>query len=156
MSFWHSVGVFEHFSCSARRALVLAQVEARQMHDCVIHPEHLLLGLLREDEGIAARALSDTGADYDRVRDFIRVNNERTGRESGPEGLSKCAMNIIDRCVGISWAQADGSIGTECLLVALLEEEDETTEAVLAELDITPQEVMLRAESLLAERRSDF
>ena len=52
----------------------------------------------------------------------------------------------------ISWAQADGDLDTEHLLAALLEQDDETTEAVLAGLDITPEEVMQRVDALLAER----
>ena len=52
----------------------------------------------------------------------------------------------------ISWANTDGGIDTEHLLVALLEREDETTEAVLAQLDINPEEVMQRVDALLAQR----
>jgi ATP-dependent Clp protease ATP-binding subunit ClpA len=56
----------------------------------------------------------------------------------------------------ISWAQADGAIETEHLLVALLEQGDEATEAVLAELDVTPEEVVQRLDQLLAERTLRF
>ena len=74
--FWHPGGMFEHFTDGARRILVLAQEEARNLHDGPIGPEHLLLGMLREGEGIAARALWDAGADYHGTREVIE---ERDG-----------------------------------------------------------------------------
>ena len=147
------VGVFEHFPDSARRILVLAQVEARSLHDSSIGPEHLLLGMLREGEGMANKALSDAGADYYRARAVIEEHKrQQTGRGSGTEPFSEATMRVMERSLQISWAQADGGIDTEHVLVALLEEGDETTEAVLAALDITPEEVVQRVDALLAER----
>jgi hypothetical protein len=150
---WHPGGVFEHFTDGARRTLVLAQEEARNLHDSSIGPEHLLLGMLREGEGIAAEALSGTGADYYRTRELIEEHDRpRTGRGSGSGPFSKGTMRIMERSLRISWVHADGGIDTEHLLVALLEQEDETTEDVLAALDITPEEVVQRIDALLAER----
>jgi hypothetical protein len=145
--------MFEYFTDGARRILVLAQVEARNLHDSSIGPEHLLLGMLREGECIAAKALSDAGADYYRARAVIEEHkHQQTGRGTGPEPLSKATIRVMERSLQISWAQADGGIDTEHLLVALLEQEDETTEAVLAGLDVTPEEVVQRVDALLAER----
>ena len=151
------VGMFEHFTDGARRILVLAQVETRSLHDSSIGPEHLLLGMLREDAGIAAKALLDAGADYYRARAVIEEHkHQQTGRGTGPEPLSKATIRVMERSLQISWAQADGGIDTEHLLVALLEQEDETTEAVLAGLDVTPEEVVQRVDTLLAERTLRF
>jgi ATP-dependent Clp protease ATP-binding subunit ClpA len=58
----------------------------------------------------------------------------------------------MERSLQISWAQADAGIDTEHLLVALLEQDDDAMEAVLAGLNITPEEVMQRVDALLAER----
>ena len=147
------VGMFEYFTDGARRILVLAQGEARNLHDSSIDPEHLLLGMLREGKGIAAQALSDTGADYHAARAVIEEHkHQETERGSSPETLSKVTMRVMERSLQISWAKADGAIDTEHLLVALLEQEEETTEAVLARLDITPEEVLQRVDALLAER----
>jgi ATP-dependent Clp protease ATP-binding subunit ClpC len=151
------MGVFEHFTDSARRILVLAQGEAQTLHDSSIGPEHLLLGMLQEGEGIAAKALSDAGADYYRASAAIEEHKrQQTGRVSGPEPFSEATMRVMERSLQISWAQADGGIDTEHLLVALLEEGDETMEAVLAALDITPEEVVQRVDALLAERTLRF
>jgi ATP-dependent Clp protease ATP-binding subunit ClpC len=149
--------MFEHFTDGARRILVLAQGEARNLRDSSIGPEHLLLGMLREGEGIAAKVLSDAGADYYRARTIVEEHKrQQTGRGSGPEPFSKATMRVMERSLQISWAQADGGIDTEHLLVALLEQEYETTETVLAGLDITPEEVVQRVDALLAERTLRF
>ncbi len=151
------VRVFEHFSDGARRILVLARVEARNLHDGSIGPEHLLLGMLQEGDGIAAKALSDAGADYNRARAVIQdQKRQQNGSESGSEPFSTATLRVIEESLRISWAQADGVIDTEHLLVALLELSEETTEAVLTDLDITPQEVMQRIDVLLAERTERF
>lgn len=151
---WHSVRVFEHFTDSARRVLVLAQEEGQRRNDSSIDPEHLLLAMLLEDKGIAGRALSSVGVDYSRTREIIGEDDgQRTGSETGPPPFSEDSMRIIERSVQISWDRADGRVDTEHLLVALLEHEDEVTETVLAELDVTPQEVVQQMDASLAERR---
>jgi ATP-dependent Clp protease ATP-binding subunit ClpC len=148
-------GMFEHFADGARRTLVLAHVEAQSMHASSIGPEHLLLGMLREREGIAAEALLATGVDYDRARALIEEHwRHQNGRWSDNQAFSKAAMRVMERSLQISWAQADGEIDTEHLLAALLEQDDEAIETVLGGLDITPEEVMQRADVLLAERAS--
>jgi ATP-dependent Clp protease ATP-binding subunit ClpC len=150
-------GMFEHFTDGARRVLVLAQVEAQNLHDSSVGPAHLLLAMLREGEGVAAEALWNSGADYSRARAVIEEHKrQQAGRRSGPEPFSKATMRVVERASQISWVQADGGIDTEHLLVALLEEADEMTEVVLAELDITPEEVVLWVDALLAERTLRF
>jgi Clp amino terminal domain, pathogenicity island component len=147
------VQVFEHFTDGARRILVLAQEEARNLRDSSIGPEHLLLGMLREGEGIAAKALLETGVDYYRTREVIEEHGRsRAARGSGAEPFSKATMRIMERSLRISWVRANGGIDTEHLLIALLEQEDETTETVLAGLDVTPEEVVQRVAALAAER----
>jgi ATP-dependent Clp protease ATP-binding subunit ClpC len=151
------MGMFEHFTDGARRILVLAQQEAEDLHDGTISPDHLLLGMLREGEGVASKALSETGVGYDRARALIAGREVRdTAREAGPKALSKGTMRIVERSLEISWVRADGWIETEHLLVALLEQGDEATEAVLADLDVTPEEVTQRLDQLLAERALQF
>ena len=147
------VWMFEHFTDGARRTLILAQEEARSLHASSIGPEHLLLGLAREGQGIAAKALSDCGADYDRVRQIVEGHPRgQAVRGSDPEPFSPSTMSVMERALQISWAQADGALDTGHLLVALLEQDDEPTEFVLAELGITREEVVQRIDALLAER----
>ncbi len=145
--------MFEHFTDGARRILVLAHGETQSLHVSSIGPEHLFLGMLRERVGIAGNALSDAGADYNRARALLEEHKrEETGRGSDLEPFSEATIRVMERSLQISWAQADAGIDTEHLLVALLEQDDDATEAVLAGLDITPEEVMQRVDALLAER----
>ena len=145
--------MFEHFTDGARRILVLAHGEAQSLHVSSIGPEHLFLGMLREPEGIAGNALSDAGADYHRARALLEERERaQTGRGSEGEPFSEATLRVMERSLQISWARADGGIDTEHLLVALLEQDDDATEAVLAGLDITPEEVTQRVEALLADR----
>ena len=65
-------------------------------------------------------------------------------------------MRVVKRSLQISWVQADSGIDTEHLLVALLERADETTEAVLAEPDMTPEEGVQSVDVVLAERTRQF
>src|ERR671924_2200919 len=63
--------MFERFTDRARRVVVLAQGEARQLGHNYIGTEHILLGLIREGEGVAAQVLQKLGADLNRVRQTV-------------------------------------------------------------------------------------
>jgi hypothetical protein len=147
------VTVFEHFSDGARRILVLAQEEARNLDGTSIGPEHLFLAMLREGEGIAAEALSNAGIDYYQAREVIENHGRpQLAGHSESEPFSRATMRVMERALQISWVQADARMDTEHLLVALLEQCDEAIEDVLTELDITPQEVLQLVDVFSAER----
>src|SRR4030065_405319 len=63
--------MFERFTDRARRVVVLAQEEARMLNHNYIGTEHILLGLIREGEGVAAQVLGKLGADLNRVRQQV-------------------------------------------------------------------------------------
>ena len=69
--------MFEKFTDKARRVLVLAQEEARELEQSYVGTEHLLLGLIREGEGIAARALHQLNVTYDEVISQIKEITEQ-------------------------------------------------------------------------------
>jgi ATP-dependent Clp protease ATP-binding subunit ClpC len=147
------ITVFEHFTDGARRTLVLAHGEAQSLDARSIGPEHLLLGMVRERIGVAGEALVDAGADYDRARALIETHErEQTEPGSEPGPFSKSTMTVLERSLQISWARADGGIDTEHLLIAILEQNDDSTEAVLSGLDVTPEEILQRVDVLLSER----
>ncbi len=81
--------MFERFTDRARRVLVLAQEEARLLNHNFIGTEHILLGLIREGEGVAAKALGSFGVSLEAVREKVA---ERTGRggtsTTGPAPLT--------------------------------------------------------------------
>src|SRR2546421_342779 len=75
--------MFERFTDRARRGVVLAQEEARMLNHNYIGTEHILLGLIHEGEGVAAKALESLGISLEAVR--------RCSRRSGPAGTSSCS-----------------------------------------------------------------
>ena len=77
--------MFERFTDRARRVVVLARQEARQLNHDHVGTEHILLGLLREGEGVAAQVLAALGADLDGVRErVIQLLAEHQARKAGP------------------------------------------------------------------------
>src|SRR5215210_7118723 len=80
----HSATMFERFTERARQVVVLAQEEARTLKHNYIGTEHILLGLLRENEGVAARILLDFDADSEKIRnEVIRMLSGPGGRRQG-------------------------------------------------------------------------
>ena len=76
--------MFERFTDRARSVVVLAQEEARLLNHNYIGTEHLLLGLIRESEGIAAKALTSLGIELDTVREHVEEIVGRGGQERRP------------------------------------------------------------------------
>ena len=90
--------MFERFTDRARRVLVLAQEEARLLNHNFIGTEHILLGLIHEGEGVAAKALESLGISLEAVRERLRRPSARPGRPRpglhrsprGPRRSSSC------------------------------------------------------------------
>ena len=79
--------MFRRFTQRARNAVLYAQEEARQLNHPAIGTEHILLGLLKEGEGVGARALLSMGVDLDRVRSEVtRVIGQGTAEAEAPDG----------------------------------------------------------------------
>ena len=80
--------MFERFTDRARRVVVLAQEEARLLNHNYIGTEHILLGLIREGEGVAAQVLVKLGADLSRVRQQViqLLSGYQTGQEKTASG----------------------------------------------------------------------
>jgi hypothetical protein len=133
----------------------MAQEEARHFHATSIEPAHLILGIMREGDNVAAKALSDVGFDYYLIREIVEDDgSQRAQLRSSSQPFSTATMRIIETSMQTSWDRADGGIDAEHLLVALLEEQDQTVEDVLARLDVTPQEIQLCVDRLLGEHFS--
>ena len=78
--------MFERFTDRARRVVVQAQEEARTLGHSFVGTEHILLGLLSEGEGVAARVLTELGADLDEARQQVTRILDEYQRERGPQG----------------------------------------------------------------------
>jgi ATP-dependent Clp protease ATP-binding subunit ClpA len=117
--------VFERFSEGARRVVVLAQEEARGLNHPFIGVEHLLLGLLREEEGIAARALQSAGVSIDEIR--ADVGRRIPGGEpvaAGQMPFTPAAKETLEFSLREALELRHNYIGTEHVLLALLREAD--------------------------------
>jgi ATP-dependent Clp protease ATP-binding subunit ClpC len=78
--------MFERFTDRARRVVVQAQEEARTLGHSFVGTEHILLGLLSEGEGVAARVLTELGADLEGARRQVTRILDEYQREHGPQG----------------------------------------------------------------------
>src|ERR1700740_3088677 len=115
--------MFERFTDRARRVVVLAQEEARMLNHNYIGTEHILLGLIREGEGVAAKALESLGISLDAVRQQVE---ELIGQ--GPQAppreipFTPRAKKVLELSLRESQKLGHNYIGTEHILLGLLRE----------------------------------
>lgn len=114
---------FERFSVRARHVVALADEEARALQHNYIGTEHLLLGLVREGEGIAGRVLANLGVSIEQARREVSAV-VRPGAEvvSGEIGLTPRAKKVIELAVKEAKRLNHGYIGTEHLLLGMVRE----------------------------------
>ncbi len=133
---------FEKFSERARRVLTLAQEEARHFTHSYIGTEHILLGLVRENEGVAAKVLTNLGVDLSKVRSAVEFTMERGEKPSGGEiGLTPRAKRVIELAIDEARHLGHNYIGTEHLLLGLLREGGGIAVSVLDSLGVTLEQV---------------
>jgi len=142
------------FSKRARRCLAYAQEEAQRLNHPYIGTEHLLLGLVREENGVAARVLSSLGVEAYKVRSAVeeiigRGEHEVTGRP----GLSPRTKRIIELAVTQARTMGHTYIGTEHLLLGLVEEGEGVAVDVLKSLGVTLQKVRAQTDQLVGKGR---
>ena len=124
--------MFERFTERARQAVVLAQDEARALKHNYIGTEHLLLGLLREEEGPAARVLGTLGVSLDDVRDQVaRIvgQGDEVPRVQIP--FTPRAKKVLELSLREAIALDHNYIGTEHLLLGLVRENDGVAARIL-------------------------
>src|ERR687893_4980 len=134
--------MFERFTERARKVVVLAQEEARHFNHNYIGTEHLLLGLLREDEGVAARALSSLNVTLDEVREqvesIVGYGEEGTG---GQAPFTPRSKKVLELALREALQLGHNYIGTEHILLGLVRESEGVAARVLSNLDVDPDKV---------------
>jgi len=127
--------LFERFTDRARRVLVLAQEEARELNHAFIGTEHILLGLIREGEGVAAKALEALGVTFDAVREKVEeaigANNNPT---PGSPPFTPRAKKVLELSLREALQLGHSYIGTEHMLLGLVREGDGVAAQVLVQL----------------------
>ena len=142
---------FEKFSERARRVLSLAQEEAQRFNHNYIGTEHILLGLVRETEGVAARVLSGLTIDLSKVRsavEFIIGRGEKPAE--GEIGLTPRAKKVVELAVDEARRMNHTYIGTEHLLIGLLREGEGVAAGVLESLGVTLEKVRAETPRILS------
>jgi len=142
---------FEKFSERARRVLSLAQEEAQRFNHNYIGTEHILLGLVRETEGVAARVLSSLAVDLSKVRsavEFIIGRGEKPAQ--GEIGLTPRAKKVVELAVDEARRMNHTYIGTEHLLIGLLREGEGVAAGVLESLGVTLDKVRAETHQILS------
>src|SRR5436309_777786 len=133
---------FDKFTERARKVLQLAQEEAQRFNHNYIGTEHLLLGLVREGEGVAAKVLANLGVDLNKVRsavEFIIGRGERM--ITGEIGLTPRAKKVIELSVEEARRLNHNYIGTEHLLLGLVREGEGIAAGVLESLGVSLDKV---------------
>jgi hypothetical protein len=127
--------MFERFTDRARRVVVHAQEEARRLNHNYIGTEHILLGLLREGEGIAAKALKSLGISLDAVRQQVEeIIGQGQQAPSGHIPFTPRAKKVLELALRESLQLGHNYIGTEHILLGLIREGDGVAAQVLVRL----------------------
>jgi len=154
--------MFRKFTQRARNTVIHAQEEARELGHPAIGTEHLLLGLLREGEGVGARALMNMGLDFDKAREeiikFIGKNDVRLEGISGDLPITPRAKKVFNLAFDEARIQGVNYVGTEHLLLGILKEQECVACKVLISsginIDELRQQVIMLLGGDVPERKS--
>jgi ATP-dependent Clp protease ATP-binding subunit ClpA len=144
--------MFERFTDRARRVLVLAQDEARLMEHNFLGTEHLLLGLLTEGEGVAAKALTELGLEHDALRARITqaIPRGEPGTASGAPPFTPRSKQVLELALKEALEMNHNYIGTEHLLLGLIREASGVAAQVLVASGLDLTTVRAKVLTLLA------
>ena len=133
---------FERFTERARKVMTFAQQEAERFKHNYIGTEHILLGLVREREGIAARVLSNLGVDLAKVRNAVEFIIGRGEHQVvGEIGLTPRAKSVLQLAVDEGRRLGHHYIGTEHLLLGLIREGEGIAAGVLESMGVSLERV---------------
>ena len=143
---------FDKFTERARRVLTLAQEEALRFNHNYIGTEHLLLGLVREGEGVAAKVLANLGVELNKVRSAVEFIIGRGDRAvMGEIGLTPRAKKVIELAVDEARRLGHHYIGTEHLLLGLVREGEGIAAGVLESLGVSLDKVRAEVTRILSQ-----
>ncbi len=146
---------FEKFSERARRVLSLAQEEAQRFNHNYIGTEHILLGLVRETEGVAARVLLNLNVELVKVRSAVEFIIGRGERPTpGEIGLTPRAKKVIELAVDEARRLNHHYIGTEHLLIGLMREGEGVAAGVLESLGVGLEKVREETNGIIQKQSS--
>ncbi len=143
---------FEKFTERARKVLTLAQEEAQRFNHNYIGTEHLLLGLVREGDGVAARVLHSMGVELHKVRSGVEFIIGRGARGvTGEIGMTPRSKKVIELAVDEARRLNHHYIGTEHILLGLIREGEGIAAGVLNSLGVSLDNVRLQVMQILTQ-----
>jgi len=143
--------MFERFTEHARQVVVLAQDESRALGHNYIGTEHLILGLMREQEGIAAQALESLGINVDGVRaDVTRIIGTGEEIETGQIPFTPRAKKVLELSVEEARSLAHSFVGTEHLLLGLAREGEGVAMRILSDAGVDSEHIRQAVLAILA------
>ena len=125
----------------AQMALRLAQETAAELGQRIVGTEHLLAGLVRENGGIAARVLSNTGVNYDRIFGILKANRGSVSDYGNTIEFTPRSKNVLEQSVKEATQLGNNYVGTEHILLALLTEQEGYGAQILHDLGINSKEL---------------
>ena len=134
---------FDKFTDKARKVLVLAQDEARGLHQPYVGTEHILLGLIQEKEGLAAQALERLNIKYDAVVQAIRqvVTIDESANVSGHLSFTPRVKRVLENSLREAMQMGQSYISTEHLLLGIVREGEGTALDVLGRLGVKGDDI---------------
>ncbi|MEN8615178.1 ATP-dependent Clp protease ATP-binding subunit [Dehalogenimonas sp. THU2] len=143
---------FDKFSERARRVLTYAQEEAQNLNHNYIGTEHILLGMVREEDGVAARVLVGLDVNLAKLRSAVEFVIGRGEKPSaGETGLTSRAKKVIELAIDEARNLGHNYIGTEHLLLGLLREGEGVAAGVLDSFGITIEKTRAEITRILAQ-----
>ncbi len=141
----------ERFTQRARRVLSLAHQEAERMRHNYIGTEHLLLGLIREEGGVAGRVLRELGLEADRVQELVERLTGPGEYRGGKLDLSPGTQQVLEFAVDEARRMGHHYIGTEHLLLGLVRHGEGIAMDVLRKLGVTAEQIRRQTRRVLQE-----
>ena len=144
---------FEKFTDKARKVLVLAQDEARALHQPYVGTEHILLGLIQEKDGLAAQALDRLNVTYDAMVQGIRqvVSIDEEADVSGHLNFTPRVKRVLENSLREAMQMGQSYISTEHLLLGVVREGEGTGLEVLARLNVSGDDVRSALNDLVGQ-----
>ena len=141
----------ERFTQRARRVLSLAHQEAERMRHNYIGTEHLLLGLIREEGGVAGRVLRELGLEAERVQEMVERMTGTGQYRGGKLDLSPGTQQVLEYAVEEARRMGHHYIGTEHLLLGLVRYGEGVALDVLRKMGVTPEQIRRQTRRVLQE-----
>ncbi|MGH8860951.1 MAG: Clp protease N-terminal domain-containing protein, partial [Jatrophihabitantaceae bacterium] len=144
--------MFERFTDRARRVVVLAQEEARMLNHNYIGTEHILLGLIHEGEGVAAKALESLGISLDAVRQQVEeIIGQGQQAPSGHIPFTPRAKKVLELSLREALQLGHNYICTEHILLGLIREGEGVAAKALESLGISLEAVRQQVEEIIGQ-----